>query len=94
MSVSWIREIPNLSMSDPTLISAFDALTTAKLAKTMNEKTLQNFSYSAYGKALCELQKALRDPCRATSTETLASIMVLGLYEVCHLSIALFGQVH
>jgi hypothetical protein len=69
-------------VSDPTLVSAFDALATARLGLETKEDRIQNFSYSTYGKALGELQKALQDPKRASSTETLASILMLALYEV------------
>jgi hypothetical protein len=81
-SLGWIETIPALSMSDPTLVSAFDALATARLGLETKEDRIQHFSYSTYGKALGELQKALRDPRRASNTETLASILLLALYEV------------
>jgi hypothetical protein len=79
---SWTRYIPYLAVNTPALTSAFDALATVRLAQLAEDKQLLNFSTNAYGKALSAVRRAIADPKRECSTEYLATMMVLALYEV------------
>jgi hypothetical protein len=78
----WIKSVPDLAIKNPVLASAFDALATARLGQTNNDALLLTQSSKAYGKALVAVHKALSVSDQMCSTELLACILVLALYEV------------
>jgi hypothetical protein len=56
---------------------------TAQIGRTSNNVRLRASSLELYGKALCELQRALWNKKRMYRDETLAATMILRMYEVC-----------
>jgi hypothetical protein len=80
-SYSWIEVLPDLRHSDPALRAAITALSTARLGQVNSDAVLKKESLKLYGLGLRRLQDALWDEQRMHSDETLASALILALYE-------------
>jgi hypothetical protein len=79
----WTQLVSNLTIQDRALNMACSAIMTARIGRTSNNVRLRASSLELYGKALCELQRALWNKKRMYRDETLAATMVLSMYEVC-----------
>lgn len=79
--VDWVKIIPRLNESQPTLNAAFTALVVARLGRTNHDLGLTHASVRLHSTALLKLQNAIRDKKTMLSDETVASVMLLGLYE-------------
>jgi hypothetical protein len=65
------------------LPTSFTAVALASFAKTPGASRLLVRAGQEYSKALNLVNKSLQNPTMAKSDQTLASILLLGLYEVC-----------
>lgn len=81
-SYSWIEVLPDLRHGDPALQAATTALSTARLGQVHSDMVLKKESLKLYGLGLRRLQDALWDEKRMHNDETLATALILALYEV------------
>ena len=80
-----MKLIHQLNEPQPTLNAAFSALAMARLGKVTMDLSLTQASFRFYTTAIMELQKAVWDEKRMLNDETIASIMLMGLYEASDL---------
>lgn len=85
--VDWVKTIPRLNKPQPTLNAAFTALVVARLGRTNHDLSLTHASVRLHSTALLELQNVVRDKKTMLSDETVASVMLLGLYEASKIRI-------
>jgi Fungal specific transcription factor domain len=76
----WLKYVPDMA-STPAISLAMDALGAARIASSTNDMRLKEYSIQSYSKALTEMQKSVRRISATFGTETLATAMLLGLYE-------------
>jgi Fungal specific transcription factor domain len=81
----WIDILPEMMGRSEALTSAIHANASTYLARVSGAKTTPRQALTHYAYALKELQKDLYDPLRQTSDETLFAIILLGVFDVCHL---------
>jgi hypothetical protein len=67
---------------DRCFTPSFQAASLAALAMMPSHRRLRSLAHAQYLRALREIQKAVQDPVRALSSQTLSSILLLALYEV------------
>lgn len=82
---AWLDYIIPLIKSEPEsspLISAFNAVSMASLGNRPNARQLLMDANEQYTKALRQVNNALRDPATQKTDGTLASVLLLGLFEV------------
>lgn len=63
------------------LVTIVQAAGLAALANAGASPVWRTEAYRLYGKALCQLQSALRDPVEVKSDHTLAAVMLMGMFE-------------
>jgi hypothetical protein len=68
---------------DTQLSTSFAAVALAAFANRPNSRTLLPTAAQYYSKALIHINAALRDPIAAKSDQTITSVLLLGLFEVC-----------
>ena len=71
-------DVPNGQFS-----TAVSAVALASLANRPNSKNLLPKAREIYTKALALTNAALRDPVQAKTDQTLSSVLLLGIFEVC-----------
>lgn len=76
-----VYESPSLEKS-PGLLAAMDAVGAFSLAQSFKTRILINRARAQYAKALQFTNEALKSPTEATKDDTLAAIVVLGMFEV------------
>jgi len=74
-----VNQLPN---DEPTLQTAFCALSISRVGRDNKDMRLVRESSKAYGKALRDLQTALFDKGRAGSDQVLTACLLLSMYEV------------
>jgi hypothetical protein len=72
---------------DTQLSTSFLAVAFGAFANRPNSKALRHMAAFHYERALKHVNAALKDPHVALSDQTLASVLLLGLFEVCGLLI-------
>lgn len=79
---NWMQLIPPLVNNDRSLQLAYLALSSCRLGhEDLNDDLLAS-GKTFYGKALRELQRAISDPKRRHTEETLLACSTLGLYDI------------
>lgn len=78
----WVDTILSMSMSERSLELSYVAVSCGRIGKDMDDPRLLQQGWKAYCAGIQELQRALLDPNRMLSDETLAASMMLALYEV------------
>lgn len=68
---------------DTQLSTSFTAVALAAFANRPNSKPLLPIAAQYYSKALIHINAALRDPIAAKSDQTITSVLLIGLFEVC-----------
>jgi len=84
--------IPARLGTSNALDMAVRCLTVHHLGITQGNEEIVRHGRYAYGKALCNLQKAINDPGEALSSETLCATMILSIYEVDYNSLLLVSN--
>jgi hypothetical protein len=84
--------IPARLGTSNALDMAVRCLTVHHLGIMQGNKEIVRHGRYAYGKALCNLQKAINDPGEALSSETLCATMILSIYEVDYNSLLLIFE--
>jgi Fungal specific transcription factor domain len=79
---NWMSEVPGFSGGTKVVESASMAFCLSGIGQRIGSEALQRESLAYYTKALRQLQQALWDPKHMYSDETLASCMLLTMYEV------------
>jgi hypothetical protein len=74
--------IPACLGGSSALDSAVHCLTVHYLGIQQGNEEITRYGRLAYGKALCDIQKAIDDPVEAMKSTTLCATMILSLYEV------------
>jgi hypothetical protein len=82
ISQTWMQAAVGESHTDNSLSSALLALSTARLSRLTGYSDLQRQSDLHYSVAVKSLQKALHHPKQRFDDTVLATVMVLGVYEV------------
>ncbi|GIZ44051.1 hypothetical protein CKM354_000726000 [Cercospora kikuchii] len=68
--------------ADSMLSNVVTALGLASLSTQQGDRTLAVIAGEKYSKSLCQVQKSLQDPRLAQTDETVATVILLGLYEL------------
>lgn len=79
--MGFSRHLYNKAPADGSLSVALNAIGIAGLAQVANSKNLIAKARQTYGTALSLINADLKDPAKVSRDETLASIMLLALYE-------------
>jgi Fungal specific transcription factor domain/Fungal Zn(2)-Cys(6) binuclear cluster domain len=79
---NWTQLIPPLLHNDPSIQFSYLALSSSRIGHDNHDDNLLASSKKLYGKALREMQRALLDPRRRYTEETLLACSTLGLYEI------------
>lgn len=81
-SANWVKLVPGLHKPEHSLEDAFSALVMARLGRINDDLSLTHSSFRLHSKSISALQSAIRDKSRMLNDETVATVMLLGLYEV------------
>lgn len=79
--LDYTIHLVNSGQSNKTLSLAFSAASLAALANRPNAKSLLLRAEEQYSRAIRYVNQALRDPVEQKTDETLASVLLLGLFE-------------
>jgi Fungal specific transcription factor domain/Fungal Zn(2)-Cys(6) binuclear cluster domain len=79
---NWTQFVPLLLNNDPSLQLAYLAASCSRIGHDNHDDNLLASSKKFYGKALREVQRAISDPKRRYTEETLLACSTLGLYEI------------
>jgi len=74
----------SLTSTKASLSTATMAVAYAFLANKLNYKPLLPKAFKQYSRALKQVNKALQDPEKAVSDQTLATVIILSLFEVSY----------
>lgn len=77
-----MKDVKSLESPPTSLPTAVMAVSLALFANRQKVKPLLAKGAKQYANALQQINEALRDPERALEDETLATIIILGLFEV------------
>lgn len=75
--------VPDLDMNDAVLRPALLALCLARIGESSKDPSLTQEGMRMYGRALHQMQIALRNPRRIQSDELIAACKLLSIHEVC-----------
>jgi Fungal specific transcription factor domain/Fungal Zn(2)-Cys(6) binuclear cluster domain len=79
---NWTQFVPQLLTNDLSLQLAYLALSSSRIGHDNEDDHLLASSKKFYGKALREMQRAISDPKRRFTEETLMACSILSLYEM------------
>lgn len=80
--LDYMIPLANSEQSDKHLALAFSAATLAALGNQPNGKALLMKAQEQYNRAIRHVNEALRNPAEQKSDQTLAAVLLLGLFEV------------
>jgi hypothetical protein len=86
--IGYYSYVPSVYSALPAgcaLAEAINSLGMAGIANSKKDTRLMINANFKYTSALQTINAALRDPCEAKTDQTLVAVMLLGLFEVCHL---------
>ena len=75
--------VQDLSPEHDVLRSALLAVSVSRIGRSNEDSSMIGKGMELYGKALFQVNRALRDPNRAKGDELLAACRLLSFYEVC-----------
>ena len=78
----WLRLVVTLPTHSPSLVNALQAVSIGNIGFAQNDSYLHGQSLRYYTQALQELQKAISDPADMLTDDTLATCLLLGIYEL------------
>ena len=78
----WLRLVVTLPYHSPSLVNALQAVAIGNISFDHKDDYLHTQSLRYYTQALQELQKAIGDPDDKLTDETLATCLLLGIYEL------------
>lgn len=79
---NWVLMVPPLLSNDLSLQLAYLALSSSRIGRANHDDNLLASSKKFYGKALRETQRAIADPKRRHTEETLLACSTLSLFEI------------
>jgi len=83
LQAAWLFEALRIGKPGPALENSLHALFITRVGRIAGHDDLVKRGTAAYGLALRALRKALESPKLAVKDETLATCLILSIYEVC-----------
>jgi hypothetical protein len=82
LAAKWTEFIPSLLLNDPSLQLAYLAISTSRIGHANKDDNLLVRGKKFYGQALLEVQRAISDPKRRHTEETLLACSTLSMFEI------------
>ena len=92
VSANFLLQLHEVAIESPALETAVSAFFAARLARRHNDPNLIHKSRAMYSVGLEHLQQSLRNPRTRLSDETLATCMMLSLYELTEAPVGTAGK--
>jgi hypothetical protein len=88
---SWVHVLASLPLENPVYNKSLAALCVAQIGRCNHDVALFRESIGLYTSALGELRRTIQRGRPKSPEATLASIVILSIYEVCHLAYQSYG---